>query len=126
MVVVEARKPNVFDHTQIDFQSCVSELKQTLIRSGKLVDGVQAGMQGKPGIKYVNLLNPTIRDIDDNGMIRVAAQTIKTIPDVPSILDDEDPPIPGIGLVCPNDVVAAMEYHFYMTDIKDGLHYSSS
>ncbi len=89
--------------------------------SGKLVDGMQAGMQGKPGIKYVNLLNPTIRDIDDNGMIRVAAQTIKSIPDVPSILDDEDPPIPGIGLVCPNDVVAAMEYHFYMTDIKDGL-----
>ena len=48
-------------------------------------------------IKYVNL-NPNIRDIDDSGMVR-GAQTIKPIPDVPSILDDENPPIPGIGLV---------------------------
>jgi len=89
--------------------------------AGKLVDGVEVGMKGKPGIQYVNLLNPTIRDIDDSGMVRVAAQTIKPIPDVPSILDGEDPPIPGIGLTCPNDVVAAMEYHFYYTDVKDGL-----
>jgi len=89
--------------------------------AGKLVDGVKVGMEGKPGIQYVNLLNPTIRDIDDSGMIRVAAQTIKPIPDVPSILDGEDPPIPGIGLTCPNDVVAALEYHFYYTDVKDGL-----
>jgi hypothetical protein len=89
--------------------------------AGKLVDGVEVGFRGKPGIKYVNLLNPGIRDIDDNGMIRVAAQTIKPIPDVPSILEDTNPPIPGIGLVCPNDVVAALEYYFYATDVKDGL-----
>lgn len=89
--------------------------------SGRLIDGTPVGFKGKPKIRYVNLLNPNIRDIDDSGMVRVAAQTIKPIPDVPSILDDEDPPIPGIGLVCPNDVVAAMEYHFYMTDVQDGL-----
>ena len=72
-------------------------------------------------VDWVNLLNPSMRDIDDHGLLRVAAQRIIPIPEVPSVLKAEDPGIPGIGLTCPNDTAAAYAYLSYAIDVKDGL-----
>ena len=98
---------------------------------GQLVDGRCGFCMGghssiacpsKGGVvDWVNLLNPSMRDIDDHGLLRVAAQRIIPIPEVPSVLKAEDPGIPGIGLTCPNDTAAAYAYMSYAIDVKDGL-----
>jgi hypothetical protein len=108
---------------------------------GMLVDGrcancgerghgaVECQQQKRPVVR-VNLLNPSIRDIDDWGMIRpiVAYRdaggkersrwpgTLWPIPKIPSILRSKNPPLLGVGLTCPNDVVAAYMIQCYQID----------
>ena len=108
---------------------------------GMLVDGrcANCGQRGhgavgcpqqKRSVVRVNLLNPSIRDIDDWGMIRpiVAYRaangkersywpgTLWPIPKIPSILRSKNPPLIGVGLTCPNDVVAAYMIQCYQID----------
>ena len=110
---------------------------------GQLVDGRcgkcggtgHSGLSCRgPAVTRVNLLNPSIRDIDDWGMIRAVIAnrglddvgervkwpgTLWPIPTIPSILNSTDPPLVGIGKACPNDVVAGYMSQCYMIDSQE-------
>ena len=83
--------------------------------SGNHLPVYQFRTQQVSGAEVVNLKDPGMRSIDDRGLLRVTTISLNPIPTLPSEFDQDRPQV-GSPIVCPNDIVYAIDMQRQLVD----------